>query len=423
MNPDNYKNIIISKLFSIGAIKTGNFTLKSGKTSNLYFDMRLIMSYPNIFNHICQYFLLKNPDFLNDIDIVSGIHFGGLPLANYISHKWNIPQIYIRDNVKNYGLSKVIEGHYKKDDRLLLIDDVMTSGGSIKEKIPIIEENNINLTKILVILDRSENVTIDNLYSIFTIDDINRFLINMYSNKYYDNLLSNKLYNLAFLKKTNIILSCDYDNMDKIFELIDKVHLNIIGIKIHIDLIKNITDKHLQKLRHIKEEYQLIIIEDRKVADIGSIVIKQLQGTHKINEWADYITAHPITGYDMFKAIDDFYPNLGIIMVSELSTKNNLISNEYISNSAKMLNNVVGIVSQSKIYDYIHPFQCPTLSPGINLDAKGDNYGQQYKDVNIRDLYNKGLFHIVGRGIYNNDNIEEASLRYKNSGWEYFINF
>jgi orotate phosphoribosyltransferase len=57
MNADNYKNIIISKLFSIGAIKTGSFTLKSGKTSNLYFDMRLIMSYPNIFNHICQYLL------------------------------------------------------------------------------------------------------------------------------------------------------------------------------------------------------------------------------------------------------------------------------------------------------------------------------------------------------------------------------
>ena len=299
----------------------------------------------------------------------------------------------------------------------------MTSGGSIKEKIPIIEENNINLSKILVILDRSENIKIGNLYSVFTLDDINKFLENMYENKYYDNSLSNKLYNLAFLKKSNIILSCDLDDMDKIFELIEKTHTNIIGIKIHIDLIKNVTDTHLQKLRNLKEKYQLIIIEDRKVADIGFIVVKQLEGTHKIVEWADYITAHPITGYDMFKAINDVYPNLGIIMVSELSTKNNLISNEYIANSAKMIKNVAGIVSQSKIYDYIHPFECVTLSPGINLDMKGDNYGQQYKKVDNRDLYKMGLFHIVGRGIYNNDNPEEASLRYKNSGWEYFINF
>jgi uridine monophosphate synthetase len=423
MNAENYKNIIISKLFSIGAIKTGNFTLKSGKTSNLYFDMRLIMSYPNIFNHIMQYFLLKNPDFLNDIDIISGIHFGGLPLANYISHKWNIPQIYIRDNVKNYGLSKTIEGHYKQNDRLLLIDDVMTSGGSIKEKVPLIEENNINLSKILVILDRSENVNMDKLYSVFTLDDINRFLVNMYGNKYYDNLLSNKLYNLAFLKKTNIILSCDLDDMDKILELVDKVHENIIGIKIHIDLIKNLKDEHYEKLRNMKELYQLIIIEDRKVADIGFIAVKQLQGTHKINEWADYITSHPITGHEMFEAIGDAYPNLGIIMVSELSTKNNLISPEYIANSVAMLDNVSGIVSQSKIYEYIHPFQCPTLSPGINLDVKGDNYGQQYKKANSRELYNMGLFHIVGRGIYMNDEPIEASLKYKNSGWEYFINF
>ena len=423
MNVDNYKNIIISKLFSIEAIKTGNFILKSGKTSNLYFDMRIIMSYPNIFNHIMQYFLLKYPDFLTDIDIITGIHFGGLPLANYISHKWNIPQIYIRDNIKNYGLSKVIEGTYNTSDRLLLIDDVMTSGGSIKDKIPIIEENNINLNKILVILDRSENITIDKLYSVFTLDDINKFMINMYSNRYYDNLLSNKLYNLAFLKKSNIILSCDLDEMDKIFELIDKVHHNIIGIKIHIDLIKNITDKDIEKLNHIKEKYQIIIIEDRKVADIGFIVVKQLQGTHKINEWANYITAHPITGHEMFKAINDAYPNLGIIMVSELSTKNNLISPEYIANSIKMINNIAGIVSQSKIYDYIHPFQCPTLSPGINLEIKGDNYGQQYKKANSRDLYNMGLFHIVGRGIYENDDPLEASLKYKKSGMKYFINF
>jgi uridine monophosphate synthetase len=370
---------------------------------------------------------LKYPDFLNDIDIISGIHFGGLPLANYISHKWNIPQIYIRDNIKNYGLSKTIEGHYTDYDRLLLIDDVMTSGGSIREKIPIIEENNIKLSKILVILDRSENVSenvlIDNLYSVFTLDDINKFLINMYSNKYYNNKLSNTLYNLAFLKKTNIILSCDLDDMDNIFKLIDKVHENIIGIKIHIDLIKNVTDEHLQKLRNIKEQYQLIIIEDRKVADIGFIAVKQLKGTHKVSEWADYVTAHPITGHEMFNAINDAYPHLGIIMVSELSTKNNLISPVYIANSVKMLNNVSGIVSQSKIYDYIHPFECPTLSPGINLDVKDDNYGQQYKSVNSRDLYNMGLFHIVGRGIYNNNDPLEASLRYKNSGWKYFINF
>ena len=423
MNIECYRNIIISKLFAIGAIKKGTFTLKSGKTSNLYFDMRLIMSYPNILNHIMQYFLLKNPEFLNDIDIISGIHFGGLPLANYISHKWNIPQIYIRDNVKSYGLSKSIEGHYKINEKLLLIDDVITSGGSIKEKIPIIEENNIKLHKILVILDRSENVSIDNLYSIFTLNDINKYLANPYGINYYDNILSNKLYKLAILKNTNVILSCDLDDFNEIFKLIDIVHQNILGIKIHIDLIKNITDEHLEKLRLIKEEYNLIIIEDRKVADIGFIAIKQLQGTHKIAEWADYITAHPITGEEMFTAIKEEFPNLGIIMVSELSTKKNLINPEYISKSVDMINNIAGIVSQSKIYDYMHPFKCPTLSPGINLDITGDNYGQQYKKVNSRDLYKMGLFHIVGRGIYNNDNPEETSLRYKKAGWEYFINF
>ena len=423
MNLLNYKNIIISKLFAIGAIKKGTFLLKSGKTSNLYFDMRIIMSYPNLFHHLMSYFFISNPQFLDDIDIIAGIHFGGLPLANFISHKYNIPQVYIRDSTKDYGLSKEVEGVYCNNDKLLLIDDVMTSGGSLKEKINILDKHKIRLGKILVILDRSENIDIGHkVHSILTLKDINDYM-NEKLHLYYENILSNQLYQLAIRKETNIILSCDYDDGNKILDILDYIGNNILGVKLHADLIKNFNDKFVDGLRHLKQKYNLIIIEDRKLADIGTIAVKQLEGTHRINEWADYITAHPISGVDMFKAIQDRFPSLGIIMVSEMSSKGNLIDTRYTQRSVEMVPYVSGIVSQSNIYKFMNPFDTPTLSPGINLDSENDQYGQQYKSCNTKQLYDKGLFWIIGRGICNSKNIYTKAEEYKKYGWEYFKNY
>ena len=457
----NLKNIILAKLFSIDAIKTGNFRLKSGELSNLYFDMRLIMSYPNLYELLFNYAILKYPELFKDINLVSGVEFGGIPFANYISQRTNLPQVHIRSTVKSYGTQNLIEGCYSIDkdnlDNLLLVEDVITTGNSVYEKIKQTGDK-INITKILVLMDRRKDIveliTLFGypLYSLFSLNDINEFIENQFKKteiEYFHNPKSNYVYNLAIEKKSNIILACDLEKCDDIIKLINLVGNHILGIKLHINIIQDFTHHFIEQLKSLKKIYNLIIIEDAKFADIGSIVIKQLDGFYKINQWADFITAHSITGKGIIQSINQEYPNLGILLISELSSKNNLITQtqDYTKKTIEMIkdleneneneneNKVAGLISQEETFKYINKYETLTFSPGINLSNSSDTLDQTYKnplsylssDLNLhKTTPGMGMFWIVGRGIYKNNNPEDilkSSLNYQKAGWNYFKTF
>lgn len=424
----NLKNIIIAKLFMINAIKKGNFTLKSGEKSEYYFDMRVIMSYPNIYKLLLDYALIKFPDLLNDIDIICGVEFGGLPLANFISHKMNIPQIIVRKEAKTYGTNKQIEGYYTQSSKLLLIEDVVTTGGSIIEKINQIG-NQVMLHKILVILDRRENPVnfADNclFYNLFTINDIKSYTL-LNDNMFYENTMSDKIYKLAIQKQSNIILSCDLGTGNEILDIVEKLGTQLVGIKLHINTLSDFNVDFIEQLLKLKNMYNFIIIEDGKYADIGNIVIKQLTSFEHIHNWADLITIHSVTGEGIIDAVSDKYPNLGLLLISELSTKNNLIDDNYIKNSVDIYKNkntkLTGFVCQNKTFNYVNKFETLTFSPGINFNTTGDKYDQTYKNPNDKTTQT-GLFWIIGRGIYESTDVVSSCEEYRENGWEYFKRF
>ena len=145
---------VFSELERIGCIQNGDFTLKSGAKSSHYFDMRLLISQPMLLSQIGDmiYYML------GDVDLICAIPHGGMPVAAYISTKYNIPLIFIRDKVKEYGSQKQIEGVFKPTDKCVLIDDVMTSGGSIMDAYNIIRDK-VNVVGACVIMDRLETST------------------------------------------------------------------------------------------------------------------------------------------------------------------------------------------------------------------------------------------------------------------------
>jgi len=153
---------MIQELIDSECIKTGSFTLKNGENSNYYFDIKNIISTPTLLTKICDQLYSK----LNEFDIVCGIPYGGLPLAAYISTKYNKPLIYIRNHQKNYGTKQLIEGKFDKTDRCVIIDDVITTGGSIREAINILN-NKVNIVDIGVVLDRRDTISNNNsLYNV-----------------------------------------------------------------------------------------------------------------------------------------------------------------------------------------------------------------------------------------------------------------
>ena len=153
-------DVIIHKLKYINAITYGDFTLKSGMKSNFYCDFRTLISYPSILKSI--YKLIPNNIYEN-VDLVCGVFFGGMPLANLISFEKNIPQIFIRDQQKTYGKKKLIEGNYSQGQTVLLIEDVVTTGTSMLEKIKLLENCGLNV-KLLTILNRNNELETLNYY-------------------------------------------------------------------------------------------------------------------------------------------------------------------------------------------------------------------------------------------------------------------
>jgi uridine monophosphate synthetase len=173
---------IINKLKQSNCIKEGSFILRNGETSKYYFDMKNLVSHPELLSHIGDMIYFK---FIKDKVIsinntsnkkirICGVPLGGLPISTYISTKYNIPMIMLRDKVKNYGTQKQIEGEYDSNDYCIIIEDVITTGSSVKEILSILE-NKINIISICSILNRSNLKQINN-YNLDFLLNKNNFL-------------------------------------------------------------------------------------------------------------------------------------------------------------------------------------------------------------------------------------------------------
>jgi uridine monophosphate synthetase len=396
-------DIVIQKLKYINAITYGDFTLKSGVKSNYYCDFRTLISYPSILKSI--YKLTPNTVY-KEVDLVCGVFFGGMPLANLICFERNIPQIFIRDEEKSHGKKKLIEGIYHEGQTVLLIEDVVTTGGSMLEKIKVLEGCGLKV-KLLTILNRNSELQMLNNYPLNSILPLDK-IINENS------VFLNKLYNLAFKKQSNIILSVDLNNSKEIIDLLEDTKDNIVGIKIHSDIIDDFNNL-LEYLKQIRDDF--IIIEDCKVADISFISIQKVKN---YIHYADYITYHCLLGDDLPISLKKEFNNLGILGVVEMSVKNSLIDMNYINKTEHQLSLMDGCVIQKnglKLFNNRLPI---TFSPGISLNNKNDEHNQTYKNPLNEKV---GEFWIIGRSIYLEKNKKEESKKYKDLGWSHFINF
>jgi len=151
-------HLLYKKLIDTNCLKKGKFKLKNGQVSDHYFDIKNIISHPSLVKYIGEqlYYIL------DDFDIICGIPYGALPIASYISTTYNKPLIYIRDKVKGYGTKKLIEGEYKKSDRCVLIDDVLTTGGSIEKDYDILKDK-VTIVDKAVVVNRNKNYNIKSL--------------------------------------------------------------------------------------------------------------------------------------------------------------------------------------------------------------------------------------------------------------------
>jgi uridine monophosphate synthetase len=438
--------------YELGIIKFGRFTLKSGIESPFYVDLRPLASDPKILKRLANYLLDMLP--LDNFDLICGVPYAALPMATAMSLESYLPLIIKRKEAKDYGTKKMIEGIYTKGQNCLLVEDVITSGKSLLETIPEIEDEGITVSDIVVVLDREQGgkemlegkgYRVHTLFTIsevckmlkeeghltddevLRIDDFLKGNVVKFEEKKrpsYETKLANaehsvakKLLEISIEKKSNLIVSADVITTQELLDLAEKVGPHIVALKTHIDIITDFDpDTTILPLKDLATKYNFMLMEDRKFADIGNTQELQFSyGIYKISNWADFVTSHVIGGYE---ALDCFL-NVGVVAIMGMSSKGTLTDKNYQEEALKVAQshpNVIGGVSQKQL-----PEELLLFTPGINMGDSGDGKGQQYNTPEHAFKNLQSDFMIVGRGIYKAEDAEKAALNYKIAGWNSYL--
>ncbi len=148
------KEELIEALKACGAVRYGDFTLASGKKSKYYIDIKKASTDPKTLKLIAEQaaLLIRNME----IDSVAGVELGGVPLATAVSLETELPLLLVRKTVKDYGTKGRFVGELKAGDRLVLLEDVTTSGGSVKDAIKVVREAEALVKYVITVVDRED---------------------------------------------------------------------------------------------------------------------------------------------------------------------------------------------------------------------------------------------------------------------------
>ncbi len=457
---------LVSSLYDIGVIKFGEFKLKSGVESPFYIDLRPMVSYPQLLNQLAE--LLWEKIAVMDCDFICGVPYSGISFASAVAVNYDKPMLTKRKERKKYGTKKQVEGDFKAGDKLVLIEDVVSSGASLLETTDVCEEEGLNVTGAVVVIDRQQGgcdvlrqrgLRVEALFNVSdlldilvdtgkigeqTATEVKNFVQNnkittskqarkqfRYNYKEKQNAAYHKstqrLLNIMLSKQSNLICSADVSSKSELITLADKVGPHICALKTHIDVVHDFDKDLIVQLKDLSQRHNFLLFEDRKFSDIGNTVRLQfISGHYDIPNWADMITVHLTAGQSVVEALEASgkLDNTALVGIVGLSTSDTLTDKGYVQHALEIVLNkkehFAAIVAQQDLLG--EEAGILQFTPGINLAARGDAHGQQYNTPKHTFAQRGTDVIIVGRGIYQADDPASAAADYQRAGWEAYEN-
>lgn len=289
--------------------------------------------------------------------------------------------------------------------------------------------------------------------------DLKKYIVPDYTQLSYEqrkeyaaNEIGKKLFDIMTAKKTNLAVALDIESLESIINIVKLIGPYICVLKIHADTLKDFFSENqstltsfdsekfvlkkiplIYELKKIANDLNFLIMEDRKFADIGSVVQQQYtSGPFQIAEWADLVTTHSLSGGGMIEAMqaalekENIKEPRGVIMLPQMSTKENLLTPEYtlrtimqiIQLKEKGINLPTGLITRSKI-DFNNKqldYGILRMTPGIGL-FEHTNKDQQYITPQ-KAFESLGTdIAIVGRAIYNSQNPIQVAQTLQQTCW------
>lgn len=241
------------------------------------------------------------------------------------------------------------------------------------------------------------------------------------------NPMAKQLLQLLERKKSNLCIAADLVRSQDLLDLADKCGPFIAVLKTHVDIIEDFTPELTKKLLYLAKKHDFMIFEDRKFADIGNTVkLQYSSGIYNIASWSDFTNAHVLPGEGIIQGLYEIGKPLGrgLLLLAEMSSKGHLMTSEYAKKTLDMAikysDFVFGFIGQHRLDHPNHDFLY--LSPGVQLESKGDSLGQQYRTPRQVILESGSDIIIVGRGIYGDKTkMEEMAVLYQKAGWDAYI--
>ena len=131
---------------------TGEFTLRSGQQATEYFDKYLFEAEPALLARVVEQMVELVP---SDTELLGGLELGGVPIATVLSARTGLPALFVRKKAKDYGTCKLAEGRDVAGRRVTLVEDVITTGGAVRDATQALREAGATVEVVVCAIDRS----------------------------------------------------------------------------------------------------------------------------------------------------------------------------------------------------------------------------------------------------------------------------